>query len=643
MHGGRIRFVGDEMSINRHTIVAGSLAFILLAGLSSILYDDSSHLSELLKERLIEKETMFDELRKMQNGPVEKLVKDYSYWDDLASFVESPTDKWALDNLDSSFAAYNYQYLWIYRKDGVLIRSVQKNGDAGRQGDPFPLPVKRIESLLVGGNNVVQFYMVTPRGVMNVFAAPIRSTKGTRNGKSYGFLLAGVLLDETYFLELSRLSRSTIKLLDPAMAPFEAVTDPNKGLIVFLRDLSGIDGQTLKKLTVRMDVPDIRHVARQKGRNALTGTGLIAVLYILAGYMLMSRQRLKMANQNLHAAQQAARMGSWQRNVASGICSWSDNLFNIFGLPKSGATASLETFYNLVHPEDLPRVRSVIEQAFAVQDGYDVEFRLIRPDGEIRTMRSRGSMMLAEGVRKLIVGYTQDITELARITHELAALNSHKDGLIAMLDHDLRTPLTPLTILLPLIRRRVGDHESRRLVDICRASTASMTKLADKARMLVTFFTSVNAGELESVTLVSLVEQSLVEGADCLTQQNVACQHEIDPELVVRVIPRQIKELLLNLLSNAVRFSAEGGTIRITAEQHSGKVTVAVHDDGVGLEAVHLEPIFAEFFKVDESRHDLEASGLGLAICKRIVCNHQGRIWAESPGLGQGTTIKFTL
>ena len=85
LYGGNKRFAGGNVNINRHTIIGGSLAFILLAGLSSILYDDSSNLSLLLKERLIEKETLFDELRKMQNGPVEKLVMDYSYWQDMVN------------------------------------------------------------------------------------------------------------------------------------------------------------------------------------------------------------------------------------------------------------------------------------------------------------------------------------------------------------------------------------------------------------------------------------------------------------------------------------------------------------------------------------------------------------------------------
>ncbi|OGU07525.1 MAG: hypothetical protein A2X82_00105 [Geobacteraceae bacterium GWC2_55_20] len=629
--------------MSRHTVIAGSLAFILLAGLSTILYDDSSHLNLLLKQRLVEKETLFDELRKMKNSPVEKMVKDYSYWDELVKYVGAPTDKWALDNLDSSFATYNYQSLWVYRMDGILIRSVRKDGSGGRPGAPFPLPVSRVKSLVDRGNNFAQFYIATPQGVMEVCAAPIRSSKNSAEGGASGLLLAGVLLDEKYLGELSYSAHSTVYLREHAAATAEAVTDPSQGIIVFSRDLPGLDGRPLKMLSVRMDAPDIRHIARQKKKNALIGTGLIAALYILAGFLLLSRQRLKIANLNLDVAQVAARMGSWQRHIESGACCWSDNLYILFGLSRSSAKPSLETFYTLVHPKDLPRVRSVIEQAVKAKDGYDVEFLLIRPDGEIRTMRSKGSVMLVDGMRGRIAGYTQDVTELARMTNELVALNAWKDGLITMLSHDLRTPLTPLTILLPMIGKRVENHELRKMVELCCACTDNIKKLSDNANLLVTLFATIEKGELENIALASVVELSIAESAGILAQKHLTCQNDLDPTLVVRGIPGQLKELFSKLISNAIRFSKENGSIRVSAEQHYGMVTIAVHDNGIGLEHDHLERIFDEFFKVDESRHDLDAPGLGLAICKRIVRNHDGRIWAESPGPGMGTTIGFTI
>lgn len=243
----------------------------------------------------------------------------------------------------------------------------------------------------------------------------------------------------------------------------------------------------------------------------------------------------------------------------------------------------------------------------------------------------------------------RDITEYKRSEEERSRMESQlhharmMENFMIRLGHDLRTPLTPLTILLPLIRKLAADPELRKLVDICCKSTTSMKKLADKAQLLGSLSATIKTDDLERITLVSVVELSLADCGDILAQKNVTCQNDVDPSVVVQVMPGQLKELFANLISNAARFLPENGSIRIAAEQQGGTVTVAVHDDGIGLAHDHLERIFDEFFKADESRHDLDAPGLGLTICKRIVLNHHGRIWAESPGIGKGTTIKFTI
>lgn len=243
----------------------------------------------------------------------------------------------------------------------------------------------------------------------------------------------------------------------------------------------------------------------------------------------------------------------------------------------------------------------------------------------------------------------RDITEYKRAEGERSRLESQlhharmMETFMVRLGHDLRTPLTPLTTLLPLIRKRVADHELGKLVDICCRSTASMRLLADKAHLLGTLSSTIRSGELVRIPLVSVVEQSLAVCAAILADKEIACQTEVPTSLLVQVIPGQMRELFVNLISNAVRFSAERGTVRISAAEEGGRVTVAVHDDGIGLAPGHLERIFDAFFKTDESRHDLDGSGLGLTICKRIVQNHHGRIWAESPGIGGGSTIRFTI
>ena len=102
-------------------------------------------------------------------------------------------------------------------------------------------------------------------------------------------------------------------------------------------------------------------------------------------------------------------------------------------------------------------------------------------------------------------------------------------------------------------------------------------------------------------------------------------------------------ELFDNLLGNSVKFTPNGGTITIDAKKNNNDITISLKDTGIGMDRKEIIHIFDEFYKVDESRHDMSSVGLGLAICKRIVEKHNGKIWAASQGKGKGTTMYISL
>lgn len=631
------------MHMGKQNIFIGLLAAIICTGLFLMLSHDTSHLRLLVTERLSEKESVFDELRSIKSGAIEKMLVDNSYWDDLIKYLTTRDERWIADNLDSSFATFSHQYIWIYRQDGALIHTVRKDGSGTLPGSPFPLPTQLIESKIrKEGKNYTRFYLSLPDGVMEVHAASIHSTKDrNRQGQSYGLLMAGMMLDGKYAHELSTLTRSTVHLDEPHQPAAEVTTDLHQGIISFTRNLPGIDDQPIKSLAVQMMAPDIKHLVRQRDRNLLVGMGLLALLLLLIGFILVSWQRLKMVNLRLSSAQEAAKLGSWECNLAKESCIWSENLYQIYGLPVDTAPG-LATMYALIHPDDRAQVKTTIEDAIKEGKHYEVEFRLIRPNGEIRHMRSQGDVDLDNVVRPHMTGYTQDVTELVQLTNELAEMNAQKDGLIAMLGHDLRTPLTPLTIMLPMIKDRADDEEIRKAVTICCKSVETLTKLVNKAQFMAGLYVPVTPERMVSIHLRETLEKVLADCQVTMTEKNVSCQTEIDPDVTIQGIPGQIHALVANLIENAIQFSQANGVIRVSAEQLDGKVTVSIRDDGIGLDSEHLERIFDEFFKVDTSRHDLHAHGLGLTICQRIIRNHHGRIWAESAGLGSGTTIRFT-
>ncbi|GFO69635.1 hypothetical protein GMLC_32140 [Geomonas limicola] len=288
------------------------------------------------------------------------------------------------------------------------------------------------------------------------------------------------------------------------------------------------------------------------------------------------------------------------------------------GITRSGETLSAEAWLGLHNGE-----RYLWSAASPL---YDLQGNQV---GGIQTVRDLTDVRLAEQER-----------------HRLEMQLKHSnmiESLLTQLSHDLRTPLTPLFALLPMVRRHVKDPKLERMVALCEESVQQIQGLTVKALDLVRLSGAQQPVQLSPVPLAGIARVSLHGCAASFEQRGVTCLNEIDPQLSVFGQPEQLALLFDNLLSNAARYAADCGYVRIQANRTEETVTVAVHDDGLGLEPGHCELIFREFYKVDAARHDTKTQGLGLPICKTIVMNHQGRIWAESPGLSRGTTIFFTL
>lgn len=241
-----------------------------------------------------------------------------------------------------------------------------------------------------------------------------------------------------------------------------------------------------------------------------------------------------------------------------------------------------------------------------------------------------------------ITGHRQAEQEKFRLEAQLSQAHMI-ENVVVRLGHDLKTPLTPLFVMLSLLKKRLTEPDLIKMIDMCLVNANFINNLADKTRILASLSSSAKPYKLETVSLASIVDLARAECADMICHKQIDCQNRVDPAVVASVAKEQFNMLCVNLISNAVHYSSPKGTIIISALQDVDAVVISVRDEGVGLAPDLLGHIFDEFFKADESRHDIDAPGLGLSICKRIVLNHHGRIWAESPGPGKGTTIKFTI
>ncbi len=229
-------------------------------------------------------------------------------------------------------------------------------------------------------------------------------------------------------------------------------------------------------------------------------------------------------------------------------------------------------------------------------------------------------------------------------TADVEKLLKQKDEFVSQLGHDLKTPLTPLNILIPIVKEQEQDPKLKELLNIISNNVQYMKNLVIKTLELAQLNSENFKLGFEEINLSERVHSILDMDATFFKGKNVSIQNNIPQDIIVQADFLQIKELFDNLISNAVKYSQpDSVNITIGAQKKDDFIVISVKDTGIGLESNQIEHVFDEFYKVDYSRHDLQSTGLGLSICKRLVEKHGGRIWVESQGKGKGATFYFTL
>ncbi len=228
-------------------------------------------------------------------------------------------------------------------------------------------------------------------------------------------------------------------------------------------------------------------------------------------------------------------------------------------------------------------------------------------------------------------------------TREITKLLEQKQAFISQLAHDLRTPLTPMVALLPMLRDSQEDKKLQQIADMVFRNVEFMEELVNKTIQLAKLNSLDVEFDSKPVNIASTINSILERGRLNLERQNVNALNRVNENIIVYGDHLRIIEVYENLIENALKFMGDGGTLTFDAYHQDGLAVLSIRDTGIGLTTKQSEHIFDEFYKVDKSRHELGSAGLGLSICKRIVQMHGGQIRVESDGEGKGTTFLFTL
>ncbi len=228
-------------------------------------------------------------------------------------------------------------------------------------------------------------------------------------------------------------------------------------------------------------------------------------------------------------------------------------------------------------------------------------------------------------------------------TNEVEQLLKQKDEFINQLSHDLKSPLNPITILLPILEKQETDPKKIEIFQVLKRNVEYMRNIAIKTLELAKLNSPKTKFSLEKIDLKNEVQRIIQNKKNLFDSKNLEIKNNVMKTIFVKADKLRLEELFSNLLENSVKYSNEKGLIEIDAKRESDFVKISIKDNGFGMTKNQLKHAFEEFYKADTSRHDFESSGLGLSISKKIVDRHSGKIWMESEGLGKGSTVYFEL
>jgi len=262
------------------------------------------------------------------------------------------------------------------------------------------------------------------------------------------------------------------------------------------------------------------------------------------------------------------------------------------------------------------------------------------PDNEIELLKTFAdqAVIAVENVRLF--------TELEAANRQLEAASRHKSEFLANMSHELRTPLNAIIgfseVLAQGMFGDINEKQTEYLHDILESGRHLLSLIND-----ILDLSKIEAGRME-LELTDFNVSQAIQNASILVRERAIRRgialHEVIEEGVgdIRGDERKVKQVLLNLLSNAIKFTPEGGRIEVRAASTDGMVEVSVTDTGVGIAPADQEAVFEEFRQVGTADKKAEGTGLGLALAKKFIELHRGRIWVESE-LGRGSTFTFTL
>jgi two-component system sensor histidine kinase VicK len=351
----------------------------------------------------------------------------------------------------------------------------------------------------------------------------------------------------------------------------------------------------------------------------------------------IANRQLREKEENLRLTVEAAKLGVYSLDITSGIVTINEYCREIFGFPPDSIVTLADGFNTM--EEDAPRIEKAMRESIESENLFDQEFRIIRKlDGKLRWVRSVGrALKRDDGQKTTFYGTIADITQRK-------AEEQRRNDFIGIVSHELRTPLTSLSGYIQVLEMNQSIAADKSASDIMSRAIRQVDRMTS---LIGDFLDVARAGEGKielkktKFDILDVIETVRNETAVTVTSHELV--YEPLMPAIVEADAAKIEQVLANLVGNAVKYSANGSRICVSAVVENKQIRVSVQDEGIGLTPEDLPQVFDRFFRANnEKTRFVKGFGIGLYISKEIIEQHGGTIGATSEA-DQGSVFWFSL